>query len=86
LNVGSRAYFAGDDLRRHHPELRTLDRPPRRGAWVFAAGTIGRSLGLDDFGLRGAADAPLQQTTRNILDRFVAAAPVGSGGNDAVRP
>jgi hypothetical protein len=41
------------------------------GAWVFAAGTIGWSLGLDDFGARGTADARLQRTTRNVLDRFV---------------
>lgn len=41
------------------------------GAWVFAAGTIGWSLGLDDFGVRGAADVRLQRTTRNIVDRFV---------------
>jgi hypothetical protein len=54
------------------------------GAWVFAAGTIGWSLGLDDFGSRGAADARLQRTTQNILDRFVAVAPVGSGGDDTV--
>jgi len=40
------------------------------GAGVFAAGTIGWSLGLDDFGERAAPDARLQRTTRNILDRF----------------
>jgi hypothetical protein len=38
---------------------------------VFAAGTIGWSLGLDDYGARGTADARLQRTTRNVLDRFV---------------
>lgn len=41
------------------------------GAWVFAAGTIGWSLGLDDFGDRAAPDERLQQTTRNVLDAFV---------------
>ena len=40
------------------------------GAWVFAAGTIGWSLGLDDFGARAAPDGRLQRTTRNIVDRF----------------
>ena len=42
------------------------------GAWVFAAGSIGWSLGLDDFGPRAAPDARVQRATRNILDRFVA--------------
>lgn len=41
------------------------------GAWVFAAGTIGWSLGLDDFGDRAVPDRRLQQTTRNVLDAFV---------------
>ncbi len=40
------------------------------GAWVFAAGTIGWSLALDDFGERAAPDARLQRTTRNVLDHF----------------
>ncbi|MCC6849581.1 MAG: hypothetical protein IT294_13850 [Deltaproteobacteria bacterium] len=43
------------------------------GAWVFAAGTIGWSLGLDAFGDRAAPDPRLQQATRNVLDAFVAA-------------
>ncbi len=41
------------------------------GAWVFAAGTIGWSLGLDAFGERAVPDARLQQITRNVLDTFV---------------
>jgi hypothetical protein len=47
------------------------------GAWVFAAGSIGWSLGLDDFGPRGVADRRLQRTTRNVLDRFVGPASAG---------
>ncbi|MEB2284748.1 MAG: hypothetical protein B6D46_13405 [Polyangiaceae bacterium UTPRO1] len=42
------------------------------GAWVFAAGTIGWSLGLDDFGDRAVPDRRLQQATRNVLDAFAA--------------
>jgi hypothetical protein len=38
---------------------------------VFAAGTIGWSLGLDDFGARAAPDARVQRVTKNLLDRFV---------------
>jgi hypothetical protein len=41
------------------------------GAWVFAAGSIGWSLGLDDFGPRGVADQRMQGATHNLLDRFV---------------
>ena len=41
------------------------------GAWVFAAGSIGWSLGLDSFGDRAAPDERLQRVTRNLLDRFV---------------
>ena len=44
------------------------------GAWVFGAGTIGWSWGLDDYGGRGRTDLRIQQTTANILDRFVGAA------------
>jgi uncharacterized membrane protein len=42
------------------------------GAWVFGAGTFGWNWALDDF-LFGAktVDARLQQTTANILNRFV---------------
>lgn len=35
------------------------------GAWIFAAGTIGWSLALDD-----VADARIQRTTANVLARF----------------
>jgi muconolactone delta-isomerase len=42
------------------------------GAWVFGSGTIAWSWGLDDYGNRGALDARIQQTTANILNRFVA--------------
>jgi hypothetical protein len=38
---------------------------------VFAAGTIGWTQGLDDFGPRAAPDARLGRVTANILDRFV---------------
>ncbi len=41
------------------------------GAWVFAAGSIGWSLGLDDFGPRAVPDARVQRATRNVLDRFL---------------
>jgi hypothetical protein len=40
------------------------------GAWVFAAGTIYWSLGLDNFNT-SFADARIQQTTANVLNRFV---------------
>jgi Subtilase family len=42
------------------------------GAWVFGAGTIGWSWGLDDYGGHAVTDTRIQQTTTNILDRFVA--------------
>jgi hypothetical protein len=45
------------------------------GAWVFGSGTIAWSWGLDDYGNRGALDARIQQTTANILNRFVASPP-----------
>jgi hypothetical protein len=41
------------------------------GAWVFAAGTDGWSWALDSYGDRNLVDARIQQTTANILDRFV---------------
>ena len=44
------------------------------GAWVFAAGTIGWSLGLDAYGARAVPDVRLQQTTANVLDAFVSGA------------
>jgi hypothetical protein len=40
------------------------------GAWVFAAGTIGWSLALDDFLDRNVADPRIQRTTANLLDTF----------------
>jgi hypothetical protein len=45
------------------------------GAWVFAAGTLGWSLGLDG----PTADARLQRATANVLDRFVGTPPAGGG-------
>jgi predicted phage tail protein len=42
------------------------------GSWVFGAGTIGWSWGLDK---SGVADARIQKTTQNILDRFLGGAP-----------
>ena len=47
------------------------------GAWVFATGTISWSWALDNYGGRNLVDARIQQTTANVLDRFVvSAAPV----------
>jgi len=45
------------------------------GAWVFGAGTIGWAWGLDDYGGHGATDPRIQQTTANVLNRFI-----GAGG------
>jgi N,N-dimethylformamidase beta subunit-like protein len=44
------------------------------GAWVFAAGTMSWTWGLDNF-YRGVADARIQRTTANLLDAFVNGAP-----------
>src|SRR5882762_7847656 len=41
------------------------------GAWVFAAGTIGWSWGLDNFGGHNVLDTRIQQTTTNVLNRLV---------------
>jgi hypothetical protein len=41
------------------------------GAWVFAAGTVSWSWGLDDYNNRGVVDPRIQRVTENILDRFV---------------
>jgi hypothetical protein len=41
------------------------------GAWVFAAGTIVWSWGLDNLGRRTQADARIQRTTANVLNAFV---------------
>jgi N,N-dimethylformamidase beta subunit-like protein len=47
------------------------------GAWVFAAGTIGWSLGLENFKPGdNAMNAGIQQTTANVLNAFVNGAPV----------
>jgi Fibronectin type III domain len=40
------------------------------GAWVFGAGTIAWSWGLDNYGNFGAVDPRIQQTTANILNQF----------------
>src|SRR5437879_3654572 len=49
------------------------------GAWVFGAGTINWSLGLDPAGLfgdgRNRVDPRIQQTTANILNRFLGPGP-----------
>jgi uncharacterized membrane protein len=41
------------------------------GAWVFGAGTIGWSYGLDNYNGNNVVDARIQQTTANVLNRFV---------------
>jgi chitodextrinase len=44
------------------------------GAWVFASGTMAWGWGLDNYypeGDQNKADTRIQQTTKNILDRFV---------------
>ena len=41
------------------------------GAWVFAAGTIGWSWGLDNYGNHSVADSRIQRTTANILNQFI---------------
>src|SRR2546429_492600 len=41
------------------------------GAWVFASGTIGWSYALDNYSLANAVDPRIQQTTANILNRFI---------------
>src|SRR5262249_41093211 len=40
------------------------------GAWVFSAGTIAWSWGLDDLD-QGLADPRIQKTTANVLDTFL---------------
>jgi hypothetical protein len=46
------------------------------GAWVFGAGTIQWSWGLDNYGnAAGLANAKIQKTTSNIFDRFINAQP-----------
>lgn len=53
------------------------------GAWVFGAGTLNWSNGLD--AESGGADARIQRTTKNILDTFVGAttSPPQPGGTTA---
>ncbi len=63
--------FAGDSVYASS----SIYRAPS-GAWVFAAGTIGWSLGLDDFGERAVPDERVQRVTRNVLDAFVRGAVV----------
>lgn len=41
------------------------------GAWVFGAGTIGWSWGLDDWNGINFADEGIQRTTKNVLDAFI---------------
>jgi hypothetical protein len=43
------------------------------GAWVFAAGSIAWSWALDTYGGRNLVDTRIQQTTANVLNRFVGA-------------
>jgi type II secretory pathway pseudopilin PulG len=45
------------------------------GAMVFNAGDIAWSWGLDNFGGRTTADSRIQQTTSNILYRFIGQTP-----------
>jgi N,N-dimethylformamidase beta subunit-like protein len=42
------------------------------GAWVFAAGTMGWSRALDNYSGQNLVDPRIQQTTANILNRFIA--------------
>ncbi len=49
------------------------------GAWVFSAGTMSWSWGLDNiFYGYGHVDSRIQQTTANILNAFLTGAPGGS--------
>jgi len=45
------------------------------GAWVFDAGTIGWSWGLDNYGSHNIADTRIQQTTANLLNKFIGSSP-----------
>jgi hypothetical protein len=42
------------------------------GAWVFATGTMGWSRALDNYNQVNVVDPRIQQTTTNILNRFIA--------------
>jgi N,N-dimethylformamidase beta subunit-like protein len=47
------------------------------GAWVFSTGTMSWSWALDDFGNgSGLVDPRIQQTTANVLNAFIATAPL----------
>ena len=63
----------GDDAKRSSDNTdfseSTIYQAPS-GAWVFAAGTIGWSRGLDNWNDINYADRRLQRTTANILNRF----------------
>jgi hypothetical protein len=41
------------------------------GAWVFASGTMGWTWALDNINGQNVLDARIQQTTANVLNRFV---------------
>src|SRR5439155_11893459 len=45
------------------------------GAWVFGAGTLQWSWALDNYNGMNLVDPRIQQTTANILNRFLAAVP-----------
>src|SRR5205823_11892390 len=45
------------------------------GAWVFASGTMGWSRALDNYTGWNVVDPRIQQTTANILNRFLGAGP-----------
>src|SRR5438094_790099 len=45
------------------------------GAWVFAAGTMSWSWGLDNYSTGIQPDARIQQTTANLLNAFLFGAP-----------
>src|SRR5207247_1481199 len=45
------------------------------GAWVFGSGTMGWSRALDNFNGWNLVDPRIQQTTANILNRFLRAGP-----------
>src|SRR5439155_1017241 len=45
------------------------------GAWVFGAGTLQWSWALDNYNGMNLVDPRIQQTTANILNRFLAAGP-----------
>src|SRR5439155_2954727 len=52
------------------------------GAWVFGAGSIGWSWGLDNYGSHNVADPRIQQVTANVLNKFLS----GSGQSGIAAP